>query len=145
MELCRRSLNPNISIEAVDEMLIQHLMTERIIRRVFDVAHFAQTNVIAANIEEVIRALTSSYFNRSRVLWAACITSIKPSKTPPKTSISATNKPSSTPSTRSSSRATASTVADTHGIVYTPQEIVDFMCAAVEEVAINRVRQEAGR
>jgi predicted helicase len=25
-------------------------------------------------------------------------------------------------------------VADTHGIVYTPQEIVDFMCAAVEEV-----------
>ena len=29
MELCRRSLNPNISIQAVDEMLIQHLMTER--------------------------------------------------------------------------------------------------------------------
>jgi predicted helicase len=25
-------------------------------------------------------------------------------------------------------------IADTHGIVYTPQEIVDFMCAAVEEV-----------
>src|SRR5262249_4700376 len=24
--------------------------------------------------------------------------------------------------------------ADTHGIVYTPQEIVDFMCASVEEV-----------
>ena len=25
-------------------------------------------------------------------------------------------------------------MADTHGIVYTPQEIVDFMCAAVEDV-----------
>jgi predicted helicase len=25
-------------------------------------------------------------------------------------------------------------VADTHGIVYTPQEIVDFMCASVAEV-----------
>jgi predicted helicase len=25
-------------------------------------------------------------------------------------------------------------VADTHGIVYTPQPIVDFMCASVEEV-----------
>src|SRR5439155_19784641 len=24
--------------------------------------------------------------------------------------------------------------ADTHGIVYTPQEIVDFMCASVDEV-----------
>ena len=65
MELCRTSLNPNISIEAVDEMLIQHLMTERIIRRVFNRDHFTQTNVIAAKIEEVIRALTSHYFNRS--------------------------------------------------------------------------------
>ena len=63
MELCRTSLNPNIRTEAVDEMLIQHLMTEPIIRRVFNVPHFAQTNVIAAKIEEVIRALTSSFFN----------------------------------------------------------------------------------
>ena len=51
MELCRRSLNPNISIEAVDEMLIQHLMTEPIIRRVFDKPFFSQTNVIAARIQ----------------------------------------------------------------------------------------------
>ena len=28
-------------------------------------------------------------------------------------------------------------IADTHGIVYTPQPIVDFMCAAVEEVLLN--------
>ena len=33
-----------------------------------------------------------------------------------------------------SSRATPIKVADTHGIVYTPQEIVDFMCASVAEV-----------
>ena len=65
LELCRRSLNPNISVEAVDEMLIQHLMTERIIRRVFNRDQFTQTNVIAAKIEEVILALTSHYFNRS--------------------------------------------------------------------------------
>ena len=32
-------------------------------------------------------------------------------------------------------------VADTHGIVYTPQEIVDFMCASVEEV----LRSEFGK
>ena len=36
-------------------------------------------------------------------------------------------------------------VADTHGIVYTPQEIVDFMCAAVEEVLAIRVRKETRR
>ena len=33
--------------------------------------------------------------------------------------------------------------ADTHGIVYTPQEIVDFMCASVEEVLQTRVRHVA--
>ncbi len=31
--------------------------------------------------------------------------------------------------------------ADTHGIVYTPQPIVDFMCATVEDV----VQREFGR
>ena len=34
-------------------------------------------------------------------------------------------------------------MADTHGIVYTPQEIVDFMCASVAEVLENGVRQDA--
>src|SRR5690606_13697841 len=35
-------------------------------------------------------------------------------------------------------------VADTHGIVYTPQEIVDFMCAAVEEVLHDEFGQALG-
>jgi hypothetical protein len=34
----------------------------------------------------------------------------------------------------SSNPRVAFVLADTHGIVYTPQEIVDFMCASVEEV-----------
>lgn len=36
--LCRGSLNPNISVEAVEEMIIQHILTERIFRKIFDVA-----------------------------------------------------------------------------------------------------------
>lgn len=35
-------------------------------------------------------------------------------------------------------------VADTHGIVYTPQEVVDFMCAAVEEVLANEFGKKLG-
>ena len=34
-------------------------------------------------------------------------------------------------------------LADTHGIVYTPQPIVDFMCASVAEVLAEGVRQVA--
>ena len=57
--LCRGSLNPNISIEAVEEMIIQHILTERIFRKIFDVADFMQRNVIAQEIEKVITALNS--------------------------------------------------------------------------------------
>jgi hypothetical protein len=31
--LCRQTLNPNIAAAAVDEMLVQHLLTERLIRK----------------------------------------------------------------------------------------------------------------
>ena len=34
-EKCRQSINPNLSEAAVEEMLIQHLLTERIFRTVF--------------------------------------------------------------------------------------------------------------
>ena len=34
-------------------------------------------------------------------------------------------------------------MADTHGIVYTPQAIVDFMCASVAEVLRNGIRHDA--
>ena len=36
LRLCRQAINPNLSVEAVETMLIQHLLTERIFRRVFD-------------------------------------------------------------------------------------------------------------
>ena len=45
-------------------MLIQHLLTERIFRRVFDNPDFVSRNVIAREIEEVARALTSQRFSR---------------------------------------------------------------------------------
>ena len=35
-QICRSSLDPNISVEAIDEMLVQHLLTERLIRTIFD-------------------------------------------------------------------------------------------------------------
>jgi len=35
-ELCRSSLDPNISKDTLNEMLIQHLLTERLFRTVFD-------------------------------------------------------------------------------------------------------------
>jgi hypothetical protein len=55
--LCRGSLNPELSEDKVDEMLIQHLLTERLMRNLFQNAEFTKRNVIAAQVENVIEAL----------------------------------------------------------------------------------------
>src|SRR5262245_28945435 len=57
MELCKNAVNPNLSQTGVDEMLIQHLLTERLMRTVFDSPDFARRNIIAHEIENVIDAL----------------------------------------------------------------------------------------
>src|SRR5713226_806006 len=61
--LCQTALNPNISQAAVDEMLVQHLLTERLICKIFDNPEFTQRNVIAAEVEKVVAALGSRGFN----------------------------------------------------------------------------------
>jgi hypothetical protein len=38
--LCQTALNPNIRRDAVDEMLVQHLLTERLFRKIFHGAEF---------------------------------------------------------------------------------------------------------
>ena len=66
--LCRQSINPNLSDEAVETMLIQHLLTERIFRRIFDNPDFTRRNVIAVEIEKVIDSMTAKQFSRDAFL-----------------------------------------------------------------------------
>ena len=132
--LCKTTLDPNMRAETVDEMLVQHLLTERLFRTVFDNPDFLDRNVIAEEIEKVIAALTSRVFNRSEFLRALDRFYV------------AIELEARGLSDWSEKQAFMNTVyerffqnwskrqADTHGIVYTPQEIVDFMCASVEEV-----------
>jgi len=133
-ELCQTSLNPNISQAAVDEMLIQHILTERLIREIFDNPEFVRRNVIAAEVEKVMLAMTSESFDRNTYLrdLDRFYVSIE--------------RAARTMTDWSDKQYFLNTVyerffqgysvklADTMGIVYTPQEIVDFMCASVAEV-----------
>ncbi len=144
IELCRTALNPNISPAAVDEMLIQHMLTERIIRKVFNVETFTRRNVIAAEVEKVIDSLTGRFFNRQEFLGAL------------DRFYTAIENAADRLATFSDKQQFINTVyekffqgysvdiADTHGIVYTPQEIVDFMCAAVEEVLADEFGKKLG-
>jgi len=133
-ELCRTSLNPQVSRAQVEEMLVQHLLTERLFRNVFDNPEFARRNVIAGEIEAVIAALTSQSFSREAFLKRLdyFYTAIE-NTARTITDFSEKQGFLNTVYERFFQNFSTAT-ADTHGIVYTPQPIVDFMCASVEEV-----------
>ena len=144
---CQTSINPNLSVAAVEEMLIQHLLTERIFRTVFDNPDFTRRNIIAREIETVIDVLTERTLNRSEFL------------RPLEPFYTAIEKIAATITDFPQKQGFLNTVyeqffqgfsvkvADTHGIVYTPQPIVDFMVKSVEHVLqteFNRSLSDSG-
>ena len=132
--LCRESLNPNLSEAAVDEMLVQHLLTERLIRTIFDSQDFIRRNVIAREVETVIDALVSKAFNRHEFL-KSLDTFYLAIESAAKTIENFSEKQHFLNAVYERFfQGYSVKAADTLGIVYTPQEIVDFMCASVEQV-----------
>ncbi|MEO8613303.1 MAG: type ISP restriction/modification enzyme, partial [Chloroflexota bacterium] len=144
MELCRVSLNPNIAPAAVDEMLIQHMLTERLIRKVFDVEEFSRRNVIASEVENVIDALTSQNFNRTEFLGALDRFYTAIEEAADRLATFSEKQDFINHVYERFFQGYSVKVADTHGIVYTPQPIVDFMCAAVEEVLQTEFGKKLG-
>ncbi|MGO9126372.1 MAG: type ISP restriction/modification enzyme [Terriglobales bacterium] len=132
--LCQQAINPNLSEDAVERMLVQHLLTERIFRKIFNNPDFSKRNVVAAEIEKVITELTRRAFNRDEFL----------KRLEPFYHAIEVNADNATE--YSEKQHFLNTVyerffqgyspkeADTHGIVYTPQPIVNFMVRSVEEI-----------
>ena len=141
LQKCRQSINPNLAEAAVEEMLIQHLLTERLFRTVFNNPDFTRRNVIANEIERVIDALTSHSFSRASFLQSL------------DRFYAAIERTAETIRDFSHKQHFLNTVyeqffqgfsvkvADTHGIVYTPQPIVDFMVKSVSAI----LEREFGR
>ncbi|KAA0208357.1 hypothetical protein EDM80_15465, partial [bacterium] len=133
-DLCKSSLNPAISQSTVDEMLVQHLLTERIFRKVFHQEDFTRRNVIANEVEKVIDALKAQEFDRSKFLKGLdYFYKAIEAQAEDLGDYSEKQELLNTVYERFFQGYSVK-VADTHGIVYTPQAIVDFMCASVEEV-----------
>jgi predicted helicase len=129
--LCQNSIDPKISEETVEEMLIQHLLTERLFRTIFDNPEFIQRNAIAREVDHVIDALVSKSFSRTDYL-----------KSLDSFYIAIENAARTLPDFADKQhflntvyeqffQGYSTRLADTHGIVYTPQPIVDFMSASV--------------
>ena len=131
---CRDAINPNLAEAEVERMLAQHLMTERIFRTVFDNPDFTRRNVIASEIEKVIDVLTQHALNRSQFFKA-----LQPF-------YDAIENTARTLTDFSQKQEFLNTLyqrffqdfsvkdADRHGVVYTPQPIVDFMVNSVQHL-----------
>lgn len=137
MQLAKASINPDLSIEAVEEMLIQHLLTRRIFRTIFKSEGFLQKNAVARELEGVVSNLVQGYgtvdqflkpldrFYKALELAAESTDDYAQKQTFLNTVY------------EKFFQGFAVKVADTHGIVYTPQPIVDFMVRSVE-AALNK-------
>ena len=146
-EKCRSSLNPNLSEAAVEEMLIQHLLTERIFRTVFNNPDFARRNVIAYEIEKVIDALTSQSFSRRDFLESLDRFYVAIERTAETINDFSQKQHFLNTVYEQFFQGFSVEVADTHGIVYTPQPIVDFMVRSVEQILqteFNRSLSDSG-
>ena len=140
-EVCRTAINPNLSRAAVEEMLIQHIITERIFRTVFERSDFTRRNIIAREIENVSDALMRHAVSRDAFLQ------------PLDRFYNAIERAATLCRDFSQKQHFLNTfyekffqgfsedVADTHGIVYTPQPIVDFMVNSVSHI----LKTEFGR
>jgi predicted helicase len=122
-------------------MLVQHLLTERIFRKVFNNQEFLSRNVIAAEIEKVIKSITDKHFSRDTFLkpldrFYTAIERAAESQTGYTEKQHFLNAVYEKFFQRFDTKQ-----ADTHGIVYTPQPIVDFMVRSVDEI----LKQEFGK
>ncbi len=141
LDKCRQSINPNLSEEAVEEMLIQHLLTERLFRTVFNNPDFTHRNVIASEIESVIRALTSQSFSRADFLGSLDRFYLAIERTAATIHDFSQKQHFLNTVYEQFFQGFSVKVADTHGIVYTPQPIVDFMVKSVAAI----LEREFGR
>ena len=133
-EKCCQSINPNLSQAAVEEMLIQHLLTVRLFRTVFNNPDFTHRNLIAREIETVINALTAHSFSRDDFLESLDRFYVAIERAAAMMKDYAQKQSFLNTVYEQFFQGFSVKVADTHGVVYTPQPIVDFMVRSVEEI-----------
>ena len=133
-EICRTSINPELSQDAVEEMLIQHILTERIFRTVFNRSDFTSRNIIAVEIENVSAVLMRHAMSRDVFLEPLDRFYIAIEQAATLCKDFSQKQHFLNTFYEKFFQGFSEDVADTHGIVYTPQPIVDFMVKSVEHI-----------
>ena len=133
-DICRTSINPELSQDAVEEMLIQHILTERIFRTVFNRSDFTLRNIIAREIENVSYILMRHEMSRDVFLEPLDRFYVAIEQAATLCKDFSQKQHFLNAFYEKFFQGFSEDVADTHGIVYTPQPIVDFMVNSVEHI-----------
>ena len=133
-DTCRTSINPELSQDAVEEMLTQHILTERIFRTVFNNSAFTRRNIIAREIENVVDALIRESFSREEFLKRLDRFYVAIEQAATLCRDFSQKQHFLNTFYEKFFQGFSEDVADTHGIVYTPQPIVDFMVKSVAHI-----------
>ena len=133
-DTCRTSINPDLSQDAVEEMLIQHILTERIFRTVFNNSAFTRRNIIAREIENVVDELIRQAFSREEFLKPLDRFYVAVEEAAMLCKDFSQKQHFLNTFYEKFFQGFSEDVADTHGIVYTPQPIVDFMVNSVAHI-----------
>ena len=115
-------------------MLIQHILTERIFRTVFNNSAFTRRNIIAREIENVVDALIRQAFSREEFLKPLDRFYVAIEQAAMLCRDFTQKQHFLNTFYEKFFQGFSADVADTHGIVYTPQPIVDFMVNSVEHI-----------
>ncbi|WP_324281594.1 type ISP restriction/modification enzyme [Cyanobacterium aponinum UTEX 3221] len=126
LKICQESINPDIKIDDIREMIIQHILTEDIFTNIFSDAQFHQENNIARQLNDVIKtfftgSVKKNTFKTIQSYYNAII----------RTASSIVNHQEKQKFLKvvyeNFYKAYNPKEADRLGIVYTPNEIVKFM------------------
>jgi predicted helicase len=130
-ELCQNAINPDISLADVNEMLIQHILTEEIFISIFSESQFHQENNIAKELYEVEK--TFFVGNTKRELLGSIRNYYEMIKAQATGIVSHTEKQTFLKAIYENFyKAYNPKGADRLGIVYTPSEIVKFMLESTD-------------
>lgn len=133
MEMAKQAINPSLSVDAVEEMLIQHILTRRIFTTIFSSPGFVQKNAVARELEAVVATLVQGYGATVEDFLIPLDRFYKALEMAASTTDDYAQKQTFLNVVYEKFfQGFAVKVADTHGIVYTPQPIVDFMVRSVE-------------
>lgn len=143
LEHCKKAINPNIVMADIREMAIQHILTEDIFMRVFDEAEFHRENNVAIKLQELIG---SFYFGNTK-------RNIDNRIAPYYMTINARASQISDHHEKQKFlkalyenfyRAYNPKAADRLGVIYTPDEIVNFMIESTDYILFKHFNKSLG-